>query len=129
MGFWEQENFAEEITEILKDVPEQITDQFNYPFMTGVQIAHELVKRKPELLQRNPEIDEATKTSRIARFITLHLTSQIKAGEINHIEAGFLSNWHLQEFLHIFQQVRLVSDNLLPLINDDINFVIFRYKA
>ncbi len=99
-SFWRENDIAEKIVEILRDVPEYAPHHFGYPFLSAYQIAIEFAKRYPEIVAKTSyKIGGvgAGDHNSLSQYLAQRLSVEIRDGRLPNIEGGFLSNWHLDD--------------------------------
>jgi hypothetical protein len=101
MTLWEDFNFEDRISEILREVPDSAENhQLGRAYLTPYQIAIEFKLRYPEDFERIDKplggIGTGQRNS-LSQYIAQRLSALIGAGQLSNIEGGFLSNMHLSE--------------------------------
>ncbi len=101
MSNWQELNIEEKIIRILRDVPDAAPEHhFGRPFLTAYQIAIEYAQLyEPDMAQLDVPIGGAGIGQRnsLAQYLARELSRRINAGQLPHIEGGFLSNQHLND--------------------------------
>ena len=105
MGLWQELDLENKITQILSEIPDAASDHhFGTPFLTAYQIAIEFKKRYPDDAARLDLPVGGTDTGQrnsLSQYIARELSRNINAGNLSHIEGGFLSNQHLKDILFV----------------------------
>ena len=101
MSKWQELDIESKITQILRDVPDSAPGHpLGRPYLTAYQIAIEFARLYPnETAQLGFPIGGAGTGQRnsLAQYLAGQLSRNIGAGQLSHIEGGFLSNQHLKD--------------------------------
>jgi hypothetical protein len=100
MSFWRDNDLAEKITKILKDVPKYRSHHLGYPFLSAYQIAIEFNNLYPEIVAKtNYKVGGLGLGEHISlsQYLARLLSTEVKGGRLPHVEGGFLSNLHLDD--------------------------------
>lgn len=126
-SFWRENNIGEEITKILKDVPEYAPHHLGYPFLSAYQIAIEFAHRHPEVVEKTNYKIGGTGTGEhtsLSQYIAQRLSVDVRDGRLPHVEGGFISNWHLHDISFDYKGEVIHSS----LTGTQFTLSMFRYK-
>jgi hypothetical protein len=101
MSKWHELGIAEKMIQILRDVPDADTEHhLGRPFLTAYQIAIEFARLYPNEMKGIGFPLGGTGTGQhnsLAQYLAGQLSRNIKAGNLEEIEGGFVSNQHLND--------------------------------
>jgi hypothetical protein len=98
---WDALNIGEKIIKILHDVPDAAPEHhFGHPFLTAYQVAIEYARLYPQDVAEIgfPIGGRGSRVrNSLAQYLANGLSRRIKAGKLEPVEGGFLSNQHLDD--------------------------------
>lgn len=105
VSIWGDNQISGKVLEILRDVPDAATEHhLGRPFLTAYQIAIELNRRHPEAVAAlGYEVGGlgTGEHNSLSQYIAQNLSRKINAGQLDEIEGGFISNWHLADIAFV----------------------------
>lgn len=126
---WQDLNIEDKITSILRDIPDANPEHhLGRPFLTAYQIAIEYARRHPDdVIQLGFPVGGAgtEQYNHLAQYLAKQIAGNIGAGQLPHIEGGFLSSQHLND-INFQGEAGIIH---LPLPNTRTAFSIFRLRS
>lgn len=108
---WDKFGIESKITEILSDDP-YAEHHLGRAYLTAYQIAIEFAQRHPDVFAAlgYPIGGQGTgEHTSLSQYLARELSRNIKAGKLEHIEGGFLSNNHLQDITFDYNNTTIRS--------------------